>query len=184
MALMGSLIFSPSASVPMAKSCREHKYSSPHSSVLSSGAGAASLLSPHGDVGLGKPVPVPLCRACPQCPGSASCSPQPGAGGSSTGETQAVQSPLQWWQQPKVPVPPPQPQPPPAAGGPSGESCHRLLPGWAQQQPPRTTLFPPPRTLLSSFWYCGIFFSIWDRSLMVVCEGRGHGHSPLGTKGA
>lgn len=41
--------------------------------------------------------------------------------------------------------------------------------------------FPPPRTLLSSFWYCGIFFSIWDRSLMVVCEGTGHGHSPLGT---
>lgn len=25
------------------------------------------------------------------------------------------------------------------------------------------------RTLLSSFWYWGIFFSIWDRSLIVVC---------------
>lgn len=25
------------------------------------------------------------------------------------------------------------------------------------------------RTLLSSFWYWGIFFSIWDRSRMVVC---------------
>lgn len=34
----------------------------------------------------------------------------------------------------------------------------------------------PCFTLLSSFWYCGIFFSIWDRSLMVVCEGRGQGH--------
>lgn len=36
---------------------------------------------------------------------------------------------------------------------------------------------PPPYTLLSSFWYCGIFFSIWDRSLMVVCNGRRHCHS-------
>lgn len=27
-------------------------------------------------------------------------------------------------------------------------------------------------TLLSSFWYWGIFFSIWDRSRMVVYKGK------------
>lgn len=44
-------------------------------------------------------------------------------------------------------------------------------------------------TLLSSFWYWGIFFSIWDRSRMVVCRERKHmvrrigrwGWIPLGT---
>ena len=27
---------------------------------------------------------------------------------------------------------------------------------------------PPPLTLFSSFWYCGIFFRMWDRSLMLA----------------
>lgn len=79
-------------------------------------------------------------------------------------------SPLQCWQQLRVPVPPATaraelPPPAPRAGS---VTEHTMS---------------PPRTLLSSFWYCGIFFSIWDRSLMVVCEGRGHGHSPSATWG-
>lgn len=79
-------------------------------------------------------------------------------------------SPLQHWQQLRVPVPPPMARgelPPPAAR--VGSVTEHTM--------------SPPHTLLSSFWYCGIFFSIWDRSLMVVCEGRGHGHSPSGTWG-
>lgn len=33
-------------------------------------------------------------------------------------------------------------------------------------------------TLLSSFWYCGIFFSIWDRSLIVVYRNKQRCHTP------
>lgn len=47
------------------------------------------------------PVPVQLCRACPPCPGSASCSPQPGAGEWSTGERRAGRTPLQGWSTPR-----------------------------------------------------------------------------------
>ena len=32
-----------------------------------------------------------------------------------------------------------------------------------------TYILKRAHTLLSSFWYWGIFFSIWDRSLIVVC---------------
>lgn len=28
--------------------------------------------------------------------------------------------------------------------------------------------FLPVLTLFSSFWYCGIFFRMWDRSLMLA----------------
>lgn len=100
MALMGSLIFSPSASVPMARSCREHVLIPTAS--WEGGAAAPVFL---WERGAGEClVPVQLGRACPQCPGSASCSPQPGAGGSSTGDTRVVTS--RCWQQLRVPVPP------------------------------------------------------------------------------
>lgn len=49
------------------------------------------------------PVPVQLCRACPPCPGSASCSPRPGAGEWSTGERRAGRTPLQGWSTPRSP---------------------------------------------------------------------------------
>lgn len=118
MALMGSLIFSPSASVPIAKSYNRKK-------VLFKDRRQHFILSFPEQAPLS---PVLRGTACPPSPGSASCSPQRAAGEWSTGQDKSM----------------------------SIKYLHEKR--WEYLK----------RTLLSSFWYWGIFFNIWDRSLIVV----------------
>ncbi len=86
-------------------------------------------------------VPALHGTACPRFPGSASCSPRPAADGSSTKAAGIWKG--QWgkyW------------------------NCN----SHEESRLADCTFVLTSLTLLSSFWYCGIFFSIWDRSLMVV----------------
>lgn len=126
MALMGSLIFSPSASVPIARSLNRDEHVTVYTEPLEKLQKPFPHLSP-------APSPVPRGTACPLFPGNASYSPQPAAGEWSTGTQKADKVALNIY-------------------------AHKHI-----------CTHEPARTLLSSFWYCGIFFSIWDKSLIVVC---------------
>lgn len=188
MALMGSLIFSPSASVPMARSCRERTCSShlnpwlsaelwgrscwPQSSpwgcggggVMGGGGGSWYLFN---SAELVYRALVVLHAVLSQVQvgrvlGRHKRCSHPCGGGRRSPCHHPGLSTL------------------PAAGDPPGRAAITRSPGGLSTSCSAQTSPPAPCTLLSSFWYCGIFFSIWDRSLMVVCEGKGHGHSPLG----